>query len=104
MWGAGRLWKSSAFCGLSSSAVVQACSHGRGPKRPSSELAQHHFHLLLATAGHEAVPGSRDEDSISWQEEPQSQIAKGIGYRKRNHCGPFCKQSTNHLPDEIIYT
>ena len=87
--------------------MIQPCSHDRGPKRPSLilELAQHHSHLrLLATANQEAGSSSKDKDSTSWQEEPQSWMTKGVGYRDGNHCGPFCQQSTNHLPEEIIYT
>ena len=67
---------------------------GISGSQPQLRTAQHHFYiLLLATVGHEVGPGSSNEDCTR-QEEPQGQIAEGIGYRKGDHCDPFC----NSLP------
>lgn len=110
MWGAGWFSKTSAesFPLRSVISHLQQWSRlvrmaGIPRSQPQPRTAQHHFCLLLlATVGHEVGPGSSNEDSAR-QEEPQSQIAEGIGYREGDHCDPFLQQSASHLPDEMIY-
>lgn len=103
-------WESTRYQNLSRIALVVEAAVQEGTQaflRPGLGLAHCHiFSILLTKAKHKTSPNSRDgkTDSISWWENFQGLIAKGIDIGICEELEPLCPQSTTlGVVDNLSY-